>query len=273
MKKLVYYVTIGALFLVAVVGMAIAGAGLANATDEKPTTACLDWKLRGVTGTYGAENPDDGIKFGDKPAGSSYNANSATLTKPSEGVMPGVEFATYEAGIEFDTPVTLSAKFTLNGDSAAMTAAGAIRMFYYEDVHADTINDTPTAKVDVTSDGTFSIPNVNKIGTLGFAYDASNSSKGAVTISDVQAGAVNIKFKGGPCKVEATPTANPTTVPPSPSVTKKPAASPSVVPTLPKTGPVSNKLALIGLGLIAFGVVFIVTTVLLKRARRRSFHA
>ena len=174
-----------------------------------PEPYCSTWKMRGATGQY----PE--VTFGDKPADSSFTENRARLTKPSEGVMPGVEFATFNANIDLAAPATLSVDYELVG--GAKHDAGAIRMFYYTAQNADTLNDGPTASAIVTStSGTLTIPDVEVVGTLGLVYDASNDGKGTVIFENMKLGDMPIKFKTSACPTEEPTTVPPTTTPPTP---------------------------------------------------------
>jgi LPXTG-motif cell wall-anchored protein len=238
------------------------GAGTARATDEKPQNVCSTWQLRGVTGTYGSE--EDPVKFGDKPAGASFNVNTAELVKPTEGNMPGVEFATFDIDYE-GAATTITADYSLSG--GAKVDAGAIRMFYYESNGADTLNDAPKGVATADGDGVFKIEGVTKIGTLGFAYDASNDSTGKVVVKDVKIGNSKVKFKESGCKVEESPSPQPE----SPKPTTPPAVDPTTEgpgggvdrPELPKTGVSGPQVAGIG------GAVLFVGAILFVAARKR----
>lgn len=186
---------------------------------EQGETVCATWQLRGATGQYPA------IVFGGAPAGSSVESSSSVkLVKPTEGVMPGVEFAAYDVDVEVATETTVSVDYVL-GDGAA-TSAGAVRLFGYSEQDADTINDAPDWQDIAEGDsGTlvFTVPAGSTIGTLGLVYDASNSATGYVRFTDMEIGNRAVSFTDCP--------------EPSPTVTASPSASPTVSPSQPGATP------------------------------------
>jgi LPXTG-motif cell wall-anchored protein len=203
----------------------VALSGPAAAVTENPNV-CADWKMRGATGAYPA------VVFGAAPSGSSVGAFSAELVKPTEGVDPGVEFAAKDLGVgPLGNEVYVYAKYELAGGAAY--TSGAIRMFGYSAKDADTVMDAPTWKVDAnqeTGSLVFALPAGSKLGTLGFAYDASNNTTGSVKISDVKVGDRKVKF--APCVTATpTPTVTTTSASPTPTATVTPTATATATAT------------------------------------------
>jgi hypothetical protein len=254
-------------------GLTAPAASAATVTEP----VCSTWKLRGTSGNY------PGIEFGQRPRGAKVvSASEVVLVKP-DGVgleAPGVEFATFDLDVKttVNTPVTVTYAMT----DGATAAAGAVRMFWYDKKRADTINDGPSGFATATADNgtlTFEIPAGKKVGTLGLVYDASNSSKGKITFTDMTIGARPVSWT--PCPQPSTsPTASPSVTPTaspsasvsvSPSATVSPSASVSTTPvagggpSLPVTGP--------GLPLATFGIgaaLFIIGGAAILVTRRRQ---
>jgi hypothetical protein len=215
------------LIVFAVVMTAIGPFGNRADATEQGEPVCATWKLRGATGQYPV------IVFGGAPAGASVESSSSVkLVKPTEGVMPGVEFAAYDVDVSVVNETTLSVSYT-TGDGAA-TSAGAIRLFGYAEQDADTINDAPDW-VDVAEgdSGTLvlTLPAGSELGTVGLVYDASNSAAGWVRFEDMGLGNRPVSFTDCP---EPTPTATAT---PAPTVTASSSASATAGPgTSPPAG-------------------------------------
>jgi len=241
------------------------GAGLALAapaqategTDPKPV--CGTFVLRSATGEY------PNVNFGPAPAGSSVvNAHKVELKKPAApAVQPGVEFAAKDLAIG---PTEITVEYELT--DGALPAAGAVRMFGYNSKNANTLLDAPTWQAVADTDhGTlsFTVPAGSTLGTLGFAYDASNESAGLVTFRNAKAGNAPISFTK--CEVPASPT--PTAKPP----TQKPTSPPAVAgpqKTLPKTGPRS---AILGGGAGALVLLGLALYFLARERRKPTFRA
>jgi len=202
--------------LATMVGLLAAGlvavAAPAAATETQPEPVCeATWKMRGATGAY------PNVTFGGPPPGSTVADHFAKLTKPSEGIDPGVEFAAFDLEIQAPADNELLVGVDYATDDGATTAAGAVRLFGYKVNNADTLNDAPTYGPAVASSESghlvLTVPAGEKLGTLGMVYDASNSSSGSVTFSNLKIGTRSVLFTGCPepePTASATPTAAPT---------------------------------------------------------------
>ena len=241
-------------------GTALLLPGTAQATDED-SRFCPTWSLRSIVGTTWQQ-----------PAAGSgvVDGHTVVLTKPQGG---GTEFAAFNVGFTTD-PVDITVDYSLSAE--ADHAAGAVRLFYYEDNDADTLTTAPDGFAVADADqGTLTIAVVTAVGTLGLVYDASNSAGGSVTFTDLKIGKVRVKFKDvcngqtpspeptspTPTPSEASPSASASTsVPPSPGETT---SAPGGGGGLPVTGVPGPVLAAVAAALIAGGGV------LLLVARRR----
>lgn len=174
----------------ALVALALGGPVYATPDTDETKPVCATWQARGATGAY----PD--VTFGGKPAGTEISKSTVKLTKPAEGVQPGVEFASKDLGVgPLEQEAHVRIEYATSG--GASTAAGAIRMFGYEDKNADTLNDAPDFKAVAESESgvlLFTVPAGKKIGTLGLVFDASNNTQGAVTFSDMTVGQRPVSF-------------------------------------------------------------------------------
>lgn len=248
---------VSVLFALAVVVLTV---DVAKATPAEHEPVCATWKLRGATGQY----PD--ITFGGAPAGAEVVSSSkVVLVKPTEGTMPGVEFAAYDLDVELDSATAVSVSYELS--DGASTAAGAVRMFGYAEQDADTLNDAPDwSDVAEADEGslTFEVP-AGTIGTLGLVYDASNNSAGKATFTGLKIGDRAVSFTE--CE-EPTPSPSVTTpAATTPAATTPPATAPPTVepsatvppvaggPSLPVTGVklwhfVAGGVILLGLGVV-----------------------
>jgi LPXTG-motif cell wall-anchored protein len=245
---------------------------------QQEPPVCGTWKARGATGAY------PNITFGGKPAGTEISATTAKLTKPADGIDPGVEFAAADLDVVLDKATKVSVNFELSGGASA--AAGAIRMFGYTTKGANTITDGPDFKDEASGNsGTlkFTVP-AGKLGTLGLVYDASNNSQGAVTFNNLTIGDRLVKFT--PCTPPTTtPTTRPTTTAPTTTPTTvptstPPSSTPPVVdpgtgggddadsPSLPVTGPTTGIIAAVAVFLIGLGGVAVYAS-----RRKRQFEA
>lgn len=189
------------------VALGLGGPVYATPDTDEPEPVCATWQARGATGTY----PD--VTFGGKPAGTEISKSTAKLTKP-EGVDPGVEFASKDLGVgPLEQEAHVRVEYATSG--GASTAAGAIRMFGYEDKNADTLNDAPDFKAVAESESgvlLFTAPAGKKLGTLGLVFDASNNTQGAVTFSGMTIGERPVSFTACPSVPETT---KPTTTSPA----------------------------------------------------------
>lgn len=192
----------------------------ASATEAVPV--CVEVQLRSAAGEY----PE--VDFIDTPAGASYTEDTATLIKPTEGILPGTEFVALKVDLEFDSSVSLTVDYDLV--DGASSAAGAVRVFYYEEQDADTLFDGPKDKAiaDGTS-GTLTIPGIDKVGTFGFTYDGSNLAGGKAVFSNLKIGDMKPVFKAD-C---APPTTAPATTAPSTQAPTTAAPAPTAVRTTP----------------------------------------
>jgi hypothetical protein len=242
-------------------GLAFMAPGAAQATDNdghQGHKICPTWSLRSIVGAEWQESPAEGSKV--------YDAHTVALTKPEGG---GTEFAAFDVGFESKKPVSITVDYELKG--GADYAAGAVRMFYYEAAGADTLADVPTAAVAAdAAEGTLTIPDVTKIGTLGLVYDASNSAGGKVVFSNLRIGYKKVKFKGV-CETKS-PSPSPSSPTPSES-TSQPPTSTSSAPgggggALPVTGAGVAGLSVAGAVLVGAGVLFMTAG-----RRRRRFEA
>lgn len=241
----------------------------ASATQPEPVCEAT-WKMRGATGAY----PD--VTFGGPPPGSTIGDHFAKLVKPAEGVQPGVEFAAFDLEIQAPADNELLVGVDYATDDGATTAAGAIRLFGYAAQDADTLNDAPTYGPAVAASESghlvLTIPAGKTLGTLGMVYDASNSSSGSVTFSDLKIGTRPVLFTGCP-EPEPTQTAQPEptgTPEPGGTATPEPSGTAAPVPTLPITGSSTTLwMVLAGLAALGSGVLLFV----LSRRRRVQFRA
>lgn len=226
-----------------------------DVTPTAPAPVCPTWKFRSITGSDWLETPAEGSEVVSK--------TRAILTKPEGG---GTEFATMNAGLDYEDEVDITVSYFTSG--GASHSDGAIRLFYYEDVNANTLTTGPTKFIEATAgSGILKIEGVTKVGTLGVVYDASNSYGGSVTFTNLKVGDTEVFFRRGACKAPPT-TAPPTTAPPTsePPVTKSPTPVPGVAggdEELPVTGPKMAIAAAFGGTLILGGLV------LFFAARRR----
>ena len=248
----------------------------AQATQTQPDPVCATWQMRGATGAYPA------VTFGGAPAGSSVGASSATLVKPTEGVQPGVEFAAFDLEVQAPAGSEILVGVDYATAGGATTAAGAIRLFGYVDQDADTLNDAPDYGPAVAGAESghlvLTIPAGQDLGTLGVVYDASNSSSGSVTFSNMTIGNQPVQFTE--CEepeptptATATPTPTPTqTATPGPGSTQTPEPTGSAAPVpggLPVTGSRPWMFALAGICALACGVLLFA----LARRRRVTFES
>lgn len=231
------------------------------------------WKMRGATGAY----PD--VEFGGPPQGSAVTKTTAKLVKPATGTQPGVEFAAFDLDVVAPAGDEILVGVDYATAGGATTTAGAVRLFGYKVKSADTINDAPAYGPDVAGAESghlvLTVPAGQKLGTLGVVFDASNSSQGSVTFSDLTIDGRPVWFTGCP---EPDPTVTPTPTPSTPNVTPtatasvptgQPSASPSAEPTLPITGSTPMWMVLAGLSAAGAGALLVV----LARRRRVTFRS
>jgi hypothetical protein len=250
--------------MVIAAGTAFVVPGMAQATDEDPRF-CPTWSLRSIVGTTWQQPADgSGVVDGD----------TVVLTKPQGG---GTEFAAFNVGFTTE-PVDITVHYSLSAD--ADHAAGAVRLFYYQDNDADTLNTAPDGFAAADADsGTLTLTDVTTIGTLGLVYDASNNAGGSVTFTDLKIGNVRVKFKDvcsgqSPSPEPSSPTPTPTGASPSASASESTSMPPTASETpapgaggdggdLPVTGVPGPVLAAVATALIIGGGVLLVV------ARRR----
>lgn len=120
----------------------------------------------------------------------SVTAYTATLHK-FDGTV-GTSIETTDLGLSGEVTVTVAFADGANGD------AGAVRVFAYNAVGADTLTAAPDASVVVSAPGTVTLPDIGPIGTFGLVYDASNATTGRVTFSDVLVGDTTVRFTAPP---------------------------------------------------------------------------
>lgn len=267
--------------LAGLVGLVAAGlvglaAPAASATETQPDPVCeATWKMRGATGAYPA------VVFGGPPDGSSVTKTTAKLVKPDTGVQPGVEFAAKDLEIQAPAGNELLVGVDYETSGGATTAAGAIRMFGYKINDANTLQDAPTYGPAIAGSESghlvLTIPAGEKLGTLGMVFDASNSSEGSVTFSNLTIGNRPVWFTGCP---DPDPTVTPTATPeptqtaeptPGGTATPEPSGTAAPVPTLPVTGS-STTLWMVLAGTCALGAGGLLYW-LSRRRRPISFRA
>lgn len=244
--------------------VALATTGAASATTPTTPVECPTWTLRSVVNDWGPAADGSAV----------VDANTVVLTKPVGG---GTEFAAMNLNMTFDSPVTIEVDYQLS--DGADHAAGAVRLFYYEANNPNTLTDAPTAHIPATSGtGTLTIAGVDKLGTVGLVYDASNAAGGKVTFENLKVSGKLLAFKDVcvEASASATATASPTvtatasaTASPSATKTATPAPATSVstspVASLPVTGSSSKPALIAGIAL----VVVAGGTLLFLAARRR----
>lgn len=261
--------------LAVLAGLIAAGfAALAAPSPSAATTPtlCPDWTLRSIVNDWGS--PAEGSTVVD--------AHTVVLTKPVGG---GTEFAAKNLNMTFDSPVSVEVEYELA--DGADHAAGAVRLFYYEANNPNTLTDAPTEFIPATSgNGTLTIAGVDKLGTVGVVYDASNTAGGKVTFKNLKVGGTKLAFKDvcpqATPSATATPTptvtvsatAIPSTTASVSATTPAPAASVSTSPaaSLPVTGSNPMKPVLIGVGVLLVGAA-LVGVYYLWRARQTRFEA
>jgi len=244
----------------------------AMATDT-PGPACGTWTLYQATEAYPAP-----LTKGE--GNSSNDKNTATLVKPDgDPAVTGVEFSAKD--LEIDGPTTIKVDYAMS--DGATPAAGAVRLFGYEDQDANTLTDTPTygpAVADAET-GTLTLTVTGPLGTLGLAYDASNSTTGTVLFSNLRVGDLSGKFEACP-EPEETGSPSPGTGGPSPlpSLTAGPTRGPiKATPTpsfsmLPVTGDDTDGTNPLAILLPIGGVLLLAgaAAVVLTRERRKGVH-
>lgn len=157
-------------------------AGPAHAQDGMYPAA--EWQLRQIgTGD---------LDWSPAAASVIVDATTLRLTKPDGDTSTSAETANIGLVVTADTEITVD--YSLDAD--ADTAAGAVRLFYYDTPDADTLGVAPAGFVAADGSGTMSlpVPAGTAIGTLGLVYDASNSSAGTVTFTDLRVGDTPILF-------------------------------------------------------------------------------
>lgn len=203
------------------------------------------------------------------------DATTVALTKPSGAV--GTSIETGNLGLAGGT---VTVHYTLSGGAA--TAAGAIRMFAYDNADAETATEAPD-KVDIAqgtaAGGTLTFDIAGTVGTFGLTYDASNDSAGTVTFTHLMVGETEVLFKkpvapSPSASTSASPSASPsTTSAPSPSATTTTQAPATTAPApsqstsaagLPVTGDSGAKT-----GLVVGAILVLVGGAAIAVARRR----
>lgn len=254
----------------AVVGFgALLIGGPAQAGAASPT--CPQWNLRSIVDEWGA--PAEGSIVTDE--------QTVTLVKPNGG---GTEFATGDAGLNLSGTTSITVDYELNG--TASFSAGAVRLFYYHAVDANTVSDAPTDfKAADDNEGTLTLSGVSgHVGTLGLVYDASNSAGGSVTFTNLKIGDIPVAFKdvctSSPSPSATSPsattspspstTAAPTTAAPQPTTTANPTTSPASG-GLPVTGDSNGKKVAAAGGLAI--VVGAIAVVVARKRRETKFIA
>lgn len=162
------------------------------------------------------------------PAASSAVTGPGTveLTKPAGHL--GTSAETADLGLTAEADTVLSVDYSLDPD--ASTAAGAVRLFWYDHPDGDTITEAPTAQAVADADsGTLelAVPAGLTIGTVGLTYDASNDSAGTVTFTALALGELPVLFEQLPA---ASPSPGPTETA-GPTPTEQPSAAPSPTET------------------------------------------
>jgi hypothetical protein len=156
--------------------MILAGPAQAHHGHE----AATDWQLRDVTC-----DPYPDCTWG--PATESVVTDERTLELTKPHPQTGTSMETTNLGLELPDGGTISVIYDL--DTGADFAAGAVRMFWYNQPNKNTLLDAPTAHVaaDAGNDTlTLTIPAGSTVGTFGLTYDASNPSTGTVHLHDLE---------------------------------------------------------------------------------------
>lgn len=184
---------VGSLLVVSALGMigALALVAPASATDDKEKTqsrpkdtVCkyvTDWDMRSVKDN----------EWG-KPVHGSFSTDDFAVLAKKPGY--GTEFANMNVGLGSDEGVAKDLKVTVKLFGGASAESGALRMFYYTTANPDTNVAPPSGSVVADGNGEITIPDVKKIGTLGFTFDNSNQSSGSVKFSNLTWGGEKLDF-------------------------------------------------------------------------------
>lgn len=183
----------------------------------------------------------------------------------------GVEASTPDLDLAVEAGDHVEVSYALSG---ASPAAGAIRLFAYDEADADTLATAPDAHVVVPADSgltgtlTLEITWTGQIGTLGLVYDSSNSkAEGSVTFSNLAVAGTSVLFRELVTQTTAPSTTAPATTTPPATVTTSPSAT--VAPQLPVTGSGGmQRVALTGAGLLGMGLLAVGGSVILNRRQR-----
>ncbi|HEY7225917.1 MAG TPA: LPXTG cell wall anchor domain-containing protein [Micromonosporaceae bacterium] len=241
----------------------------ANATEPDPHYATGAWRARDWTGAY----PD--VQASDA-SGSTATCDTVTLVKPDVNAdqdaiygpsADGDVGTSYENG-DLNLAVSAGDKLLVDYtlDDVADAAAGAVRMFAYSEVDADTLNVAPTlgfVAAPGSTPGTIELDFAadTTVHTFGLTYDASNDTEGTVTFTNLRSestdGATKVVTSIAFC-AQPRPTATGTTPAPTTSGTGG---------TLPKTGSPVTAIAGVAFAFVVIGALAIVAV---RRRRATS---
>lgn len=153
------------------------------------------------------------------------------LVKPAGEI--GTSIETTNLGLEVSAGDTITVDYALT--EGASSAAGAVRMFWYDSPSADTETQAPTQFVAAGADAgtlTITVGAEATVGSMGLTYDASNNSAGKATFSNLTVNGTLVLFQA-----PATPSPDPTETPdpdpattPDPDPTDTPDPTPSATP-------------------------------------------
>lgn len=219
---------LGAVIIAVATSAAFAHAATPPQTSRE--AICPDWTLRSV------EQVDGQWVWGSAAAGSKVvTANKVVLTKPATE-LAGTEFKTDDLDITLPGPRDITVGYQLSTE--ASSAAGAVRLFWYHQQNADTMNAAPAGSVAATGDsGVLVLPATGKVGTIGLVYDGSNNAGGSVTFTGLKVGSIAVKFADHDACDQPAPTPTATaTASASPKPTAAATATGSPAPTVPPAG-------------------------------------
>lgn len=176
----------------------------------------------------------------------------------------GTSYETTDLALAVEAGDVISVEYELSHVDNAL--AGAVRMFAYDSVGADTLNVAPTFGPAIAptsgTTGTLVLPFAadDTIGTFGLTYDASNDTEGTVTWTNLQ-----LEHTDGEQKIYTPISFCPKPVEPTTTTVTVTTTTTAPGRTLADTGMNTFTLVLVSLVIIAGGVLLVGLT-----RRRRS---